>query len=213
MTQVSSLQMSPIVVLFIFGVACRAATIPQPESELKPTDLFEIDVDPAEDGTIRGLRIRRSGDDSPTGYLDIEKENDGSFSVNGIRIKRGELSDVDLDEEATDDEAAADRTRRSGDLLGFLGSKLHQKLSLFASSSSGHNAESDLHYGAPVTVSVLGGKCPRRRAPSNLGNVSVLQPQVLRHLGFQEGHPQHPAASRQGHQGWSHRSRRTNHQG
>lgn len=130
--------------------------------------MYEIDVETQpEDGTIKGLRIRRSGEaneyknleDDDENYnipeIDIQRVGDGSIKINGIRIKRNDLndlSDVDLDGEATDGEGASDRTRRSGgDLLGFIGHKLQQKLSLLASSSSGHNAESDLHYGAPVT--------------------------------------------------------------
>lgn len=120
------------------------------------------------------MRIRRSDesrnslknvedDDENFNYpdIDIQKINDGSIKINGIRIRRNDLkdlSDVDLEDEATEDSegAGSDRTRRSGgDLLGFIGHKIQQKLSLLASASSGHNAESDLHYGTPVTVSIF----------------------------------------------------------
>ena len=157
---------------------CQAASIKKKSSatadnsQLKDlSDLYEIDVETQpEDGTIKGLRIRRSGetneyknlenddDNYNIPEIDIQRVGDGSIKINGIRIKRNDLndlSDVDLDGEASDGgEGSSDRTRRSGgDLLGFLGHKLQQKLSLLASSSSGHNAESDLHYGTPVTVS------------------------------------------------------------
>ncbi|KAK6645256.1 hypothetical protein RUM43_001532 [Polyplax serrata] len=144
---------SLVIFAAIVGIVCHAASIQKSNS-------FEIDVDTIpSDGAIQGLRIRRSGDLSQNiPEIDIEKIGDDIISVNGIRLKRSEnlkdLSDIDLDEEASEDsEGSNDRSRRSGggDLLGFIGQKLGQKISSFASASSGHNSESDLHYGTPVT--------------------------------------------------------------
>lgn len=92
--------------------------------------------------------------------IDIQKINDDIIAVNGIRLKRSDLkdlSDVEIDDEANSDGDANDRTRRSGggEILGIIGQKIGQKISSIASASSGHNAESDLHYGAPVTVSEI----------------------------------------------------------
>lgn len=172
------LQVSFVVFVAVCCHLCQSASVQKRTQEAKKdlsdlSDLFDIDVETQpEDGSIKGLRIRRSGGGGGGGdknvndeeenieepYIDIQKIKDGSITVNGIHLRRSDLSDladVEFDEEGDDSEtASSDRTRRSGgDLISFLGAKLQQKLSLLASSSSGHNAESDLHYGTPVTVS------------------------------------------------------------
>ena len=153
------LQISIALFFALFAVVSHGASIPNAQESSNPSDLIEIEVDAApESGAIQGLRLKRSGDlGENLPEIDIEKIDNDVISVNGVRLKRSELkdlSDVDLDEEATEDDASGERTRRSGggDLLGFLGQKLGQKISAFASASSGHNSEAEVHYGAPVTV-------------------------------------------------------------
>lgn len=145
----------------IFGVVSHAASIQKSISQQQP-ELLEIDVEGTpEQGDVQGLRIRRSGDLSQNiPEIDIQKINDDLISVNGVRLKRSDLkdiSDVELEDEASEESSAADRTRRSGggEILGIIGHKIGSKISAIASASSGHNSEADVHYGAPVTVSCL----------------------------------------------------------
>lgn len=140
------------------------------------TNLYEIDIQTQpEDGSVKGIRIKRNrgtqgvspaeeDEDYILPDLDIQKINDQTLSVNGIRLRRSDLSSLSDVELEKDIEAEAseihegetdDRTRRSGaeTLLGFLTSKITEKLTALAGASSGHNSEPEHSYGPPVAVS------------------------------------------------------------
>lgn len=145
-----------------------------PEEALKTlTSLYDIEFETKpEDGTVQGIRIRRNGitDGKSAGEnvdfslpeIEIKKINDQTLSINGIRLKRSELSDlsdvaIEKDVQAEGSELDEnERTRRSGSgadsLLGFLFSKITSKISSLSGASSGHSADPAPSYGPPVTV-------------------------------------------------------------
>lgn len=147
-----------------------APTDTTPEEALKTlTNLFDIEFE-TKDGSVQGIRIRRNGEaaqnvDFSLPEIDIKKISDQDLSINGIRLKRSELSDlsdveIEKDIQAEASEGEAERTRRSGSgadsLLGFLFSKITQKISSLSGASSGgssgHSADPEPSYGPPVTV-------------------------------------------------------------